>query len=157
MKLASDSAKVWPPPPLVFLAGLGLGLFIDYNSDLPGLGLDYGLRNLLGALLLACGAGLLLWAAGLFRRAGTDVKPWMPTTSIVTSGAYRISRNPMYLGMALIFAAIAIRFDGLAALLCLLPVLAWVRTQVIAKEERYLTAKFGEAYLAYCRKVRRWI
>ena len=157
MKLESDSAKVWPPPPLVYLAGLGLGLLIDFRTDMPGLGLGYGLRNLLGALLFACGAGLLLWAAGLFRRAGTDVKPWMPTTRIVSSGVYRFTRNPMYLGMALIHAAIAIRVNGLASLALLLPVLLWIRTQVIAKEERYLAAKFGEEYAGYCRKVRRWI
>jgi protein-S-isoprenylcysteine O-methyltransferase Ste14 len=75
----------------------------------------------------------------------------------VTDGVYAFTRNPMYVGMALIFAGVAIRFDSLVALVVLPLVLLWVRTQVIAREERYLTGKFGENYLAYTRKVRRWL
>jgi protein-S-isoprenylcysteine O-methyltransferase Ste14 len=157
MAIEADSARVFPPPSLVYLAALLLGLAVDINSDLPALGLNESLRIILGPLLFAAGITLMLWAAGLFRRARTDVKPWKPTTAIVNTGVYAFTRNPMYLGMALLYAGVAVRFNSLVALALLPLVLLWVRTQVIAKEERYLTAKFGDAYLAYSRRVRRWL
>ncbi len=157
MVLDTDSAKVFPPPPLIYLGALLLGLALDIKTDLPAQGLGYTLRIIVSVLLGVAGLALMLVAAGLFRKAGTDMKPWKPTTTIVTSGVYAFTRNPMYLGMALVFAGIAVRFNSLVALAALPFVLLWVRTQVIAKEERYLTGKFGDAYVAYTCKVRRWL
>jgi protein-S-isoprenylcysteine O-methyltransferase Ste14 len=96
-------------------------------------------------------------AAGLFRRLGTHVPPSQPTTLIATTGPYRWTRNPMYLGMALIYAGLAIGFDGPIALALLPLVLIAIQTQVIAREERYLEAKFGDDYRRYKAEVRRWL
>ncbi len=152
-----DDAGVRFPPPLMFigflLAGLAIGAFIDR----PGLGLPTAVRVVAGGAILFAALALIGLAGGAFRAAGTRPEPWKPTSAIVASGAYGFTRNPMYLGMAAAYLGLALLCDSLAAL-ALLPVAVWVaQTQVIAKEERYLEAKFGEAYLAYKRRVRRWI
>jgi len=100
---------------------------------------------------------MMLTAAGLFRRLGTNVPPSQPTTLIATTGPYRWTRNPMYLGMALIYAGLAIGFDGPIAFALLPLVLIAIQTQVIAREERYLEAKFGDDYRRYKADVRRWL
>ncbi len=110
-----------------------------------------------GALLFAAGAVMMLAAAGLFRRLGTNIPPSRPTTLIATTGPYRWTRNPMYLGMALVYAGIAVCFDGAIALALLPLVLIVIQRQVIAREERYLEAKFGDDYRRYKAKVRRWL
>jgi protein-S-isoprenylcysteine O-methyltransferase Ste14 len=100
---------------------------------------------------------MMLAAAGLFRRLGTNVRPSQPTTLVATTGPYRWTRNPMYLGMALIYAGLAIGFDGPIAFALLPLVLIAIQTQVIAREERYLEAKFGDDYRCYKAEVRRWL
>jgi glycopeptide antibiotics resistance protein len=78
---APDHAVVFPPPPLVYLGGLLIGLLVDFKTDLPSLGLSLMLRTIVAVAMCGAGALLLLMAAGLFRRTGTDVKPWKPTTA----------------------------------------------------------------------------
>jgi protein-S-isoprenylcysteine O-methyltransferase Ste14 len=99
----------------------------------------------------------MLVAAGMFRRLGTNVPPSQPTTLIATTGPYRWTRNPMYLGMALIYSGLAIGLDGPIAFALLPLVLIAIQTQVIAREERYLEAKFGDDYRRYKAEVRRWL
>jgi protein-S-isoprenylcysteine O-methyltransferase Ste14 len=96
------------------------------------------------ALTLIIG-GLLLdgMAAGLFRRRGTAVEPWKPSTVLINEGPYRFSRNPIYVGFAITYAGLAIAMDSALALFLLLPCLAIVDQFVIAREERYLAVKFG--------------
>ncbi|HDS1779849.1 TPA: isoprenylcysteine carboxylmethyltransferase family protein [Pseudomonas putida] len=120
-------------------------------------GIDRWLLVATGALLFAAGAVMMLAAAGLFRRLGTNIPPSRPTTLIATTGPYRWTRNPMYLGMALVYAGIAVCFDGAIALALLPLVLIVIQRQVIAREERYLEAKFGDDYRRYKAKVRRWL
>ncbi|EMS97418.1 isoprenylcysteine carboxyl methyltransferase [Agrobacterium tumefaciens str. Cherry 2E-2-2] len=108
-------------------------------------------------LLVATGTPLMLLAGGLFRRLGTNIPPSQPTTLIATTGPYRWTRNPMYLGMALIYAGLAIGFDGPIAFALLPLVLIAIQTQVIVREERYLEAKFGDEYRRYKAEVRRWL
>ena len=76
---------------------------------------------------------------------------------MVTDGPFRWTRNPMYLGMTLVYVALALGFDSLGAALLLVPVLLIIRSQVIGREERYLEAKFGDDYRSYKASVRRWI
>jgi protein-S-isoprenylcysteine O-methyltransferase Ste14 len=108
---------------------------------------------LLGTAALA----LLVGALGGFQRAGTRAEPWKPSTAVVTTGVYRITRNPMYLAMALLYAAASLVLDSGISLCLLAPLLVLVRKGVIEREERYLEHKFGEDYRAYKRTVRRWI
>jgi protein-S-isoprenylcysteine O-methyltransferase Ste14 len=88
---------------------------------------------------------------------GTNVQPSQPSTSLVSTGLYRISRNPMYLGMALLYAGLALLLESIVALILLPVVLVIIQTQVIVREERYLEARFGDDYVAYKGRVRRWL
>jgi protein-S-isoprenylcysteine O-methyltransferase Ste14 len=157
MAVEPDSAGVRFPPPFVYLGALLLGLAAERFVTLRSFGIDWLLLVATGALLFVAGAAMMLAAAGLFRRLGTNVPPSQPTTLIATTGPYRWTRNPMYLGMALIYAGLAIGFDGPIALALLPLVLIVIQTQVIAREERYLEAKFGDDYRRYKAEVRRWL
>lgn len=161
MKIDPDSPQVRFPPPLAFIGALLLGIGIEAADLLParldGLGIDLGLRLPLGAVIAAAGLILIAITAGLFHRAGTNPPPWMPTTSLVLSGPYRWSRNPMYLGMIALYVGLAIALDSLIALILLPFVILWLRTQVIALEEQYLETKFGDGYREYKARVRRWV
>ncbi len=159
----SAHAGVRFPPPLIYVGVLVAGLLIDSFTDLlpariRSIGLASDLRWPLGALIAAIGLTLMAVAAGLFRRAGTNLPPWQPSTALVTDGPFRWTRNPMYLGMTLTYAGIAIAFDSLVALILLaILVLPVMQTQIIAREERYLERKFGDAYRVYKARVRRWL
>src|SRR4051794_688692 len=150
-----DTAGVVAPPPLIYLGGLILGFVLEVL--LPGVDLPAWLEWGIGALLVVAGLGLLLWFNPLFSRKGTAVEPWKPTTAIVTTGPYRFTRNPAYLGMALTYVGIAALSSAVWVLLPLPVVLAVIDRGVILREERYLERKFGEEYLAYKRSVRRWL
>src|SRR5258708_6735659 len=112
MAVEPDSAGVRFPPPFIYLGALLLGLAAERFVTLRSFGTDWRLLIAAGALLFVAGAAVMLAAAGLFRRLGTNVRPSQPTTLIATTGPYRWTRNPMYLGMALVYAGLAIRFDG---------------------------------------------
>jgi len=155
MVTEEETAGVVAPPPLIFVAGLVVGFVLEAllpGADLPGF-LQWGL----GGLLIVAGLGLLLSFNASFSRKGTAVEPWKPTTAIVTTGPYRFTRNPAYLGMALTYVGIAVLSSALWVLVPLPFAMAVIDRGVIAREERYLERKFGEEYLAYKRTVRRWI
>ncbi len=109
------------------------------------------------AVLAAAGVGLNLWADGQFKRAGTTVKPFEETTVLVQTGAFGLSRHPMYLGMMLILVGLAIALGSLTPWL-VLPAFAWlVASRFMAAEERKLEGAFGARYLEYKAKVGRWL
>jgi protein-S-isoprenylcysteine O-methyltransferase Ste14 len=151
----TDSAGVVAPPPLIYLGGLAVGFGLE--ALLPGGSLPGALRWVLGAALVLGGTALLASFNTAFHRKGTAVEPWKPTTAIVTTGPYRLTRNPAYLGMALVYAGIALLADAPWVLVPLPFVLAVIDRAVIAREERYLERKFGREYLDYKQRVRRWI
>lgn len=151
-----DGAAVRLPPPLAYLAGLIVGgllqLLLPVHVALP-LALRIGL-SLATALL---GLWLLAGAIGLFRRTGQDPKPWLGTPEIIATGVYQHTRNPMYVGMALVQASIGIAWANFWILAAIPVVLLAVYATAIRHEEAYLEQKFGEQYLAYKRLVRRWL
>jgi protein-S-isoprenylcysteine O-methyltransferase Ste14 len=150
-----DTAGVVAPPPLIFLAGLAVGFGLE--ALLPGASLPGVVRWALGGVLVVAGFALLVSFNTSFSRKGTAVEPWKPTTAIVTGGPYRLTRNPAYLGMALVYVGIALLAEALWVLVPLPVVLAVIDRGVIAREERYLERKFGREYLDYKGTVRRWI
>jgi protein-S-isoprenylcysteine O-methyltransferase Ste14 len=151
-----DSARVTFPPPLVYLGMWLLGLLAD---RLGGFALPLHLPVRIAGVAILVTFGLLIIFAGVFRfgQAGTDTKPWKTSSVIVSRGIYRLTRNPMYLGMAIAYLGLALGAASPSALVLFPLTIVLIHTQVIAREERYLEAKFGDKYLEYKAHVRRWL
>lgn len=149
--------RVFPPavPLVTVLAGVGLDWLWPIGL---GFALPAPLRYWVGGAV-AVGAllGLGLWSAVVVRRTGQSENPYKPTTEIVERGPFAVTRNPMYLQMVLVCIGFAIALWNVWILL-LTPLCAWVlQTFAILPEEAYLARKFGEPYLAYKSRVRRWL
>lgn len=153
---APDGAKVRIPPPLVYLAGVAAGVALHWLLPLP---LPFGaiVRAVAAIACAALGVAMIAGALRLFERTGQDPKPWKSTPEIVSSGVYRFTRNPMYVGMGLLQASFAFALANGWILGLLAPVLAVVHATAVRHEEAYLEAKFGSAYTEYKRSVRRWL
>ena len=153
---ANDTASVVARPPLIFLAALLLGLAVDRLLPFTFPADDWVHWVLAGALILI---GLALAAAGIgnFSSASTPVPTNKPSRALVTSGIHGWSRNPIYLGLFLIYVGIAIAARGLSALILTLPLAITIRYGVVAREEAYLEGRFGDAYRDYKARVRRWL
>lgn len=157
MRDNTNNANVRFPPPLIYLSLLVLGIFAGRRLHLPRLGLESNLETMIGLAVMLIGTLVIFSAAGLFVRYRTAIIPHKPATRLVTTGIFHWTRNPMYLGMALLYCGLAIFFDSLLGLLLLPVVLLVIQTQVMAKEEAYLERTFGDEYRAYKTSVRRWI
>ena len=151
----SDSPQVIAPPPLIYLGGLAVGIVLNIFWPLPFLPKDLILP--LGISIIAVSVVLVVSAFRAFIKAKTNIDVRKPTTSIVSTGPYRFSRNPVYLSMTLFVIGIAVWVNSLWILFTLLQVLFVMQLGVISREETYLTKKFGEQYLQYKAKVRRWL
>lgn len=152
---SADTAGVIAPPPLIYLGALGVGFGLDAvigRRSLPSPVTRPG-----GIALIIAGSGLLGSFARAFRGAQTPIDPYRPSTAMVTTGPYRLTRNPAYLGMALASAGIATASNAPWALIPLPIAIAIIDRGVIAREERYLERKFGAPYEDYKTRVRRWV
>ena len=107
--------------------------------------------------LVPLGLGLALAAERQFVRAGTPVRPFTEPVALVSDGMFRLSRNPMYLGLILVLTGAALLLSSPLALLAAPAYGWWVQRRFIAREERLLEERFGDAYRAYCLRVRRWV
>ena len=150
-----DTACVIAPPPLIYLVFLAIGLAL--NHIWPVGFLPQPARLLLAILLIAI--GLVLGGLGFreLKRVGTNVAPHLPSTALATGSVYSYTRNPLYVALTLFYLGIAAATDGLWQLLLVAPLVFVMRYGVIGREERYLEAKFGDAYRQYKQRVRRWI
>jgi protein-S-isoprenylcysteine O-methyltransferase Ste14 len=152
---ARDAPGIIAPPPLIYVSGLALGFGLQ--ALLPSTSLPNPLEWGLGVFLILAGSALAACLLVVFRRARTPVDPYQATTTIVTNGPYRITRNPGYLGMTLVYAGIAVLTAALWVFIALVPTLILIDRGVIMREERYLEAKFGDEYLRYKARTRRWL
>ncbi len=150
-----NHAGVWIPPPLLYVLPLLLARLLQIVVPLPLL--PAGIVSVAAVLFLVVGIVLCIWSIGLFRRSKTSLVPIKPTATLVLHGPYKLSRNPMYLGLLCVYLGAAFWLNSLWALV-LVPLVIWiVQRMVIAKEERYLEQQFGETYRQYKAHVRRWI
>jgi protein-S-isoprenylcysteine O-methyltransferase Ste14 len=154
----ADNPGLIAPPPLIYVGSLLVGLLL--NLLLPVKLLPKRRRGtglIFGATSIGLGVMLARSAFQQMRRAKTNINPTQPTMAIVTEGPYRLTRNPIYVALTLLYAGISLLFNSFWSMLLLPFVLVLMNLGVIDREERYLEGKFGELYLNYKRSVRRWL
>jgi protein-S-isoprenylcysteine O-methyltransferase Ste14 len=152
---SSDTAQVLVLPPLVYGAAFIIGLLL--HLVFPLYILPTTLARGIGVVCVLVSLPLALATLRVLSRAHTPVDPMKPTTALVTEGPFRYSRNPIYLALTLLYVGVTFLVNAWWILLLVVPVLLVIRYGVIAREEAYLTRKFGDPYRQYTTQVRRWL
>ena len=150
-------ARVRIPPPLVLVAFLLAGFLLRPLVAPPPLPFSRTVQIIIGGVLFLAAVALGGSARGLFSASGQDLRPWMPSPSLLVGGPYRLTRNPMYVAMFILEIAIGC-FAGDLWIVLLAPMfLVTVHYTAVLREEAYLEEKFGDEYRAYKRRVRRYL
>ena len=155
MQKNKDSANIIVSPPLIQLGCVASGGILQWlwpATVIPGV-----IRMPAGIALIFLGIGVAFWAGREFRKAGETPNPRSSTSTLITSGPFDYTRNPLYLAISLIHAGIGIAANSMWILIMLIPALFLMMYGVILREEKYLENKFGEEYLKYKKSVRRWL
>jgi protein-S-isoprenylcysteine O-methyltransferase Ste14 len=153
--LADNPGVVAKPPTLLLIAiALGFALELAWPTELRVSGWA---RSAACVPLIGLGIVGVQVAMRQFRDAGTNIETDRPSETVVTTGLYAHSRNPIYVCLTMLLAGVGIAANSLWLLGMAIPFLLVVRYGVIAREERYLLGKFGEPYRAYTAAVRRWL
>jgi protein-S-isoprenylcysteine O-methyltransferase Ste14 len=142
-------------PPLVYLAGLVIGFLA--NIWMPITVVPDLVAWAVGGILIICGAVLTGSAVLKFKDVGTTVRPDRAASTLVIAGPYKITRNPMYLGLACVYFGVAVAGQCLWALILLPVVMLIVQRGAIEPEEAFLEKRFDAEYISYKEKIRRWI
>ncbi len=143
------------PPPLLAVLMAAAAWLIDSQQPLPitsGGGLWLG-----GGIVIGLALTIALLALVQFLAHKTHVEPWHPTTAIIQNGLYRFSRNPIYLAFCIATVGVGLLLNSWWIVASSLPLKSLLQRLVIQREEAYLERKFGQDYLEYKRRVRRWI
>ncbi len=145
-----------PPPVVVAIVGVVMWA-VDRKLELGKF--ESALQAPVAGVLLIAGLLLMFVAVGAFVAARTTINPLKPSraSSLITTGIFRISRNPIYLGDLLILAALAVWLGNVVNVVLLILFVWYVNRFQIIPEQRALTKLFGESYAAYCSRVRRWL
>jgi protein-S-isoprenylcysteine O-methyltransferase Ste14 len=143
------------PPPLLPLALIGSAYLADIYLPLPIN--EYPALWLTGLVVVIAAMCLAAIALLQFLRAKTHVEPWQPTTFIIQSGLFRYSRNPIYLSFCCATLGCGLMLNSWWVIAAVLPLGYLLQQLVIRHEETYLQQKFGDTYLAYQRRARRWL
>jgi protein-S-isoprenylcysteine O-methyltransferase Ste14 len=151
----AENPGVVAPPPLLYLGALAAGFALQ--ALMPDTHIAAAVRWPLGALLCVAGAALARSFFREFARASTPVSPYSKPTALVTRGPYRLTRNPGYVGMTFACAGIAVLASSLWVLVPVAIAVAIIDRGVVAREERFLERAFGDDYLRYKARVRRWL
>lgn len=144
---------IYPPIWLV----LGVVAVFSCNELYPVMRFTSLLSQLVGGIIILFGLYLLVAANGLFVRSGTEIVPFREVSTLVTTGVYRLSRNPMYLGMTMVLLGSAITVGAASALLIPIVFIVIIEFRFVRQEEQILHQLFPEEFSAYCRRVRRWL
>jgi len=154
----TQTAGVIARPPFMFLGSLLAGFLVHWLLPLPfPVAWASTISWIIAGLLILVGISVFVAGIRNFTGAGTPVPTNEPTRALVTTGIHGITRNPIYLGMFLIYAGIGTAAQNLWILILLVPLAITMRYGVVAREETYLEKLFGEAYRDYKIRVRRWI
>lgn len=152
---APDTAGVILPPPVILLVFIVFGAVLEIFVPRP-FAPDWA-QTYLGPALVVGAVAVAIIAERQFKRAGTSAKPWVPTTAIVTTGMFSVSRNPMYVAMVVLLFGLAFAGNTLWILTATVGFVGVMHYGVILREEAYLERRFGTVYTDYKAKVRRWI
>jgi protein-S-isoprenylcysteine O-methyltransferase Ste14 len=152
----TDNSNAVIGPPIAWAMAFVAGLGLDWLRPMPFFP-AFIPTSWLGGAMFGLGFGLAIWAIVTIRGAGSRVETNMPTTTIVTSGPYRFTRNPIYVAMFLGQAGLAVGFNSFWLLATLVLFYFVIRYGVVAREEAYLERKFPNPYLDYKSRVRRWL
>jgi protein-S-isoprenylcysteine O-methyltransferase Ste14 len=155
MTTSTDSPGVVAWPPLIYLAALLIVLVLRWFWPMPIFGRAFTLW--VGLAAVALGVGSAIWGRRTMHAAGTNINPSLPATTIVDSGPFRFSRNPLYVSLTLIYLGLTVAFDTWWGIVVLVPVVVVMHRGVVLREERYLDRKFGESYRLYRSTVRRYL
>jgi protein-S-isoprenylcysteine O-methyltransferase Ste14 len=154
----SDASSPVPWPPIIYgSAALAAAILTWFGPPWNFGGTGVTAIRILGGILILSAVALIMLAGGQFHKAGTPVPPIEPTSIIVSTGVYRYSRNPMYLGMSLMMLGLAFVTTSLWFLVATPLAMVAVTKLAIEREEAYLERKFGRGYLDYKERVRRWL
>ena len=156
MSATADTAQVLVRPPLIWALAAVVGIALGWLAPVPFMPMA-ALAPWFGGALFVLALALFGWAITTMTRSGSNVPTSKPTIAIVEAGPYRFTRNPIYLGMMLSLAGLAIAFDSLWSLLTLVLFFLIIRYGVVAREEAYLERKFGDVYRSYRARVWRWL
>jgi protein-S-isoprenylcysteine O-methyltransferase Ste14 len=144
-----------PRPPWIFFTFLGIGALLDYLLG-SGLTVADGPYKIIAILISLISGGMAAWAIITFHKLNTTHSLKEPTSTIVRSGPYRFTRNPMYLALVVLLLATTILFQSVWLLLATIGLWLVLDWMIIAPEERYLEGEFGGEFEAYKSRVRRW-
>lgn len=146
------------PPPVLFVMAIAAGWGIEKKYPLPLSSLvAIPARAIVSWVLIVSGTSLMAWGLVVFRIARTAVYPNQPARQLVAGGPYRLSRNPMYVGLTMMTTGVAFLADNVWMLTALPVTLTVISKFVIQREERYLQHEFGSVYVDYQKRVRRWL
>lgn len=148
------------PPTFLFIIGFVVALWIDWqypwridtDPERPDL-----IRGMIGIVFLGAGAAMFWWGMATLARLRTGILLQQPASRLVTSGAYRWTRNPQYVGYVAGYVGLSVLANTLWPLVLLPAIITLLVTVVIAREEKYLRGVFGPEYVDYCRRVNRWL
>jgi protein-S-isoprenylcysteine O-methyltransferase Ste14 len=149
-----DTPNVIARPPLIYLVFILGGILLQKIIPTQIIPND---MHYFGYVLIVLGVSIVGISIKQFNKAGTTFKVEKPSTSIVKTGLYRFSRNPIYIGLSLIYLGVGIAANNIWIVILLIPILIIVHYGVILREEQYLEKKFAKEYLTYKSRVRRWI
>jgi protein-S-isoprenylcysteine O-methyltransferase Ste14 len=150
-----DNPGVIAFPPLILLRNAVISILAHLFIQVPIM--RYGICLVCGIVFITLAPMLALWALRTMKASGTNVNPAKPALTLVRGGPFRFTRNPMYLALCLVQVALGFFLNDWITLLFVVPLALILHYGVVLREERYLTAKFGEPYLQFKREVRRWI
>lgn len=154
MKSKEDSAHILAPPPFFFIIPLLIGAIVEYfipTNLLPTL-----FSIIIGLLFSWASLPFIIYSLREFYKVKTAFDVRRKTTTLVTTGIYKISRNPAYLSLVLFYIGLSVLINSIWLLILVVPAIYSLQKFCIEKEEKYLEEIFGGQYLAYKKQVRRW-
>jgi protein-S-isoprenylcysteine O-methyltransferase Ste14 len=156
MREPKDAPDILVLPPVLVGGTLLIGTALHYGLW-PVEPLPIVLSRVLGVILFVASGVLAHLAHLAMKRVGTNVFPTQPTLALATDGPYHYSRNPLYIAAIGVYLGVALWVDSLVLLVLLVPMAVVLHFGIVLREERYLSAKFGQSYDAYRSAVRRWL